>query len=106
MSVLVFDGSILTLTCTTSGGPPTTLLWLRDGSPLGIDNLTYRQVQNVLSMEIATYETTLTADALSSLVGDVHCIAGNDRGSITSNNITISSKFELIFTLHPQLSEL
>ena len=96
----MFDGSILTLTCTTSGGPPTTLSWLRDGSPLVVDNLTYRQGQNVLSMETATYETTLTADTLSSLVGVVHCIASNERGSITSNNITISSKF--VHTIHTQ----
>ena len=60
----------------------------------------------MLSMETATYETTLTADALTSLVGVVHCIAGNDRGSITSNNITISSKFEFIYTVRRQLSEL
>lgn len=87
---LTYDGPSLTLTCTTSGGPPTTITWLRDGTPIVIDNMTYRQSQTVVNMGMATYETTLTTDALSGLVGIIQCIASNARGSVSSNNISVS----------------
>ena len=90
--ILSFDGPTLTLTCRAIGGPPTTLTWLRNGNPIVIDGMIYSQSQTVVDMETAEYETTLTADGLSSLVGVIECVASNARGTATSNNVTVISE--------------
>ena len=36
-------GNTTTLICTSTGGPPTTVTWMKDGQELTIDGITYQQ---------------------------------------------------------------
>ena len=53
------DTTFGTLTCTSTGGPPTTVSWRRDGTMLS-DDSTYSITSQVTDTETATYTHTLT----------------------------------------------
>lgn len=73
---------VFTLTCTSSGGPVTTVSWRRDGIILSDDN-TYSITSRVLTdAKIATFNHTLTVTGR--LLGQYQCSVSNCRTSSRS----------------------
>ena len=82
VSRLVFNATAMTLTCTSTGGPATNVTWMKDGSTLTVDGVTYRQTQMVTDATTATYRNVLTiAQSVTSLYGVYRCTVGNARGT-------------------------
>ena len=71
-----------TLTCTSTGGPATTVTWRRDGV-LITPNTTYQQTKRVVDPVRGVYQTVLTIDSSVSprdIVGTYNCTVENVRG--------------------------
>ena len=64
------------LTCTSTGGPATTVTW----APMGSDDTSVTQLQNAVS---ATYTHTLTVPGR--VPGVYTCSVNNDRGTATGS---------------------
>ena len=80
---LTFNGSSNTLTCTSTGGPATTITWRKDGVVITL-NGTYQQTKTVVDPVEGTYQTVLTIDpsvGQSDIVGTYNCTVENDRGA-------------------------
>ena len=76
---LRFDRNSTTLTCTSTGGPPTTVTWRRNGV-LVSDSL-YQQSQRVVNTETATYDNVLFSSHITNFVGTFTCEVGNVRST-------------------------
>ena len=77
---LTFDDQSRTLVCTSTGGPPTTVTWRRDGVVITL-NTTYQQTKRVVNSVNGTYQTALTIDpSVGQIVGTYNCTVENDRG--------------------------
>ena len=79
---LTFDDQSRTLTCTSTGGPATTVTWRRDGIVITL-NATHQQTKNLVDAVNGTYHTVLAIDpsvGQSELVGTYNCTVRNDRG--------------------------
>ena len=76
---LTFDKTQQALSCTSTGGPPTTVTWRKNGQPLTIDGTTYQQSQRVVNASIATYENILISVNISNFVGRFTCTVSNVR---------------------------
>ena len=71
-----------TLTCTSTGGPATTVTWRRDRVVITLSD-TYQQTKRLVDAETGTYQTVLTINSSvgwSDIVGTYNCTVGNDRG--------------------------
>ena len=83
-----------TLTCTSTGGPVTTVTWMRDGEVL-TENGNYNITSQVLlHPENATYNHTLTV--IGRPVGEYECIVSNIRTPSSSGNLVVQSEYRLI----------
>lgn len=69
------------LTCTSSGGPATTVTWTRDGTVITHDS-NHVLTQTVLNARTAVYDNVLTVTGPES--GSYQCIVSNTRGTVTS----------------------
>ena len=67
--------------CTSTGGPPTTITWRRNGRTLVIDGTIYQQNQRIINTTTATYENILYSIDSADSVGTFTCIVSNARGS-------------------------
>ena len=79
---LTFDDQSRTLTCTSTGGPATTVTWRRDGVVI-TPNATYQQTKRLVDSVAGIYLAVLTIDPLvdqSDIVGTYNCTVENDRG--------------------------
>ena len=79
---LTFSDQSNSLTCTSTGGPATTVTWKRDGVVI-TPNATYQQTKRVVDLVTGTYQNVLTIDssvAQSDIVGLYNCTVENDRG--------------------------
>ena len=76
---LLFDRNSTTLTCTSTGGPPTTVTWMKDGVP--VNESVYQQSQRVVHTESATYKSILFNGDITNFVGTFTCGVHNARGS-------------------------
>ena len=79
---LTFDDQSRTLTCTSTGGPATTVTWRRDGVVITL-NATHQQTKRLVDPGNGTYETVLTFDPSvnqSDIVGTYNCTVENVRG--------------------------
>ena len=79
---LTFDDQSRTLTCTSTGGPATTVTWRKDGAVITLD-ATHQQTKRVVDPVNGTYQTVLTIDPSvrwSGIVGTYNCTVENDRG--------------------------
>ena len=79
---LILNGQSRTLTCTSTGGPATTVTWKRDGVVITPD-ATYQQTKRLVDPVAGTYQTVLTIDPLvdqSGIVGTYSCTVENARG--------------------------
>ena len=85
------DPPVFTLTCTSTGGPATTVSWRRDGTMLS-DNSTHSITSQVLTdAETATYTHTLAVTGR--LVGEYQCSVSNIRTpSGSSRSLTVVGK--------------
>ena len=79
---LTFDDKSRTLTCTSTGGPATTVTWRRDGVVITLND-THQQTKRVVDTVEGTYQTVLTIDpsvGQSDIVGTYKCTVENARG--------------------------
>ena len=79
---LTFDEESRTLTCTSTGGPATTVTWRRDGAVITL-NATYQQTKRIVDSVSGTYQTVLTINSSvgqSDIVETYNCTVENDRG--------------------------
>ena len=80
-----------TLTCTSTGGPVTTVSWMRDGEILH-ENSNYSITSQILYYsENATYDHTLMVTGR--LVGEYECNVSNGKASSSSGNITVVGEY-------------
>ena len=81
-----------TLTCTSTGGPATFVIWRQNCIILQQNDANYVQNQVVTSTLTATYENTL--EITNSTIGDgvYTCSVGNSRG-YDSSSVGVGSKF-------------
>ena len=79
-----------TLTCTSTGGPATTVVWRQNCVIIHKNDSNYVQNQTVTNTQTATYENTLV---ISGAVNDgvYTCSVSNSRGS-ASSSVGIESK--------------
>ena len=88
---LTFDDQSRTLTCTSTGGPATTVTWRRDGTVITL-NATYKQTKNLVDAVNGTYQTVLAIDpsvGQSDLVGTYNCTVENDRGESSETVVVL-----------------
>ena len=77
---LTYNDQSATLTCTSTGGPPTTVTWRRDGVVITL-NATHQQTKRLVDPVNGTYQTVLTIDpSVGWIVGTYNCTVENDRG--------------------------
>ena len=82
MTSLILNGQSRTLTCTSTGGPATTVTWKRDGAVI-TPNAIYQQTKRLVDPIASTYKTVLTIDpsvGQSGIVGTYSCTVENARG--------------------------
>ena len=75
-----FDRNSTTLTCTSTGGPPTTVTWKKND--VLVSSSLYEQSQRLLDAESATYENVLYNDDVANFVGSFTCEIRNVRGTV------------------------
>ena len=79
---LGYDYQSRTLTCTSTGGPATTVTWRKDGAVITL-NATHQQTKRVVDPVMGTYQTVLTIDPSvnqSDFAGLYSCTVENARG--------------------------
>ena len=91
---LTYNGQSRTLTCTSSGGPATTVTWKRDGVVITL-NATHQQTKRLVDPVASTYQTVLNIDSCvgrSDVVGTYNCTVENDRGESSETVVVLSGK--------------
>ena len=85
-----------TLTCTSTGGPTTTVVWRQNCVILQESDSNYMQSQTVINTQTATYENTLRVVGANATISDgvYTCSVSNSRGS-ASSSVGIGSKFKI-----------
>ena len=87
-----------TLTCTSTGGPVTTVTWMRDGEVL-TENGNYNITSwMLLHPENATYTHTLTVSGR--LVGEYECNVSNIWTPSSSRNLTVEGELVYLFLFY------
>ena len=76
---VTFDRNSTTLTCTSTGGPPTTVTWRKNNVPVNLS--IYEQSQRLVDAERATYENVLFSTDVANFVGSFKCEVNNARGT-------------------------
>ena len=87
---LKFDKRRQALSCTSTGGPPTTVKWSKNGRPLQIDTTTYTRTQVITNTSSSTFVTTVFIHPrtdLSEIVGNYTCMVSNSRVNRNSMNV-------------------
>ena len=80
---LTYNDQSGTLTCTSTGGPATTVTWMRDGVVITL-NATYQQTKSLVDPVAGTYQTVLTIDPSldqRNITWTYSCTVENDRGN-------------------------
>ena len=99
---LTFDDQSRILTCTSTGGPATTVTWRRDDGVVITLNATYQQTKRLVDPVSGTYQTVLTIDpsvGWSDIVGTYNCTVENDRGG-SSETVVVPGETEPLIYLH------
>ena len=79
---LTYDEQSRTLTCTSTGGPATTVTWRRDWVVITL-GATYQQTKSLVDPVNGTYQTVLAIESSldqRSIEGTYSCTVENDRG--------------------------
>ena len=80
---LTLDREFRTFTCTSTGGPATTVTWTKDGAVI-IPSTTHQQTQMIVDTVGGIYQNTLTiAQSVTgeNLYGLYSCTVENSRGN-------------------------
>ena len=80
---LLFDRDNTTFRCSSTGGPPTTVIWRKNG--VLVNDSLYQQSQRVADTETATYESILFNEDITNLVGTFTCEVSNIRSTVQEN---------------------
>ena len=102
---LTFDDQSRTLTCTSTGGPATTVTWRRDGVVITL-NATHRQTKKLVDTGNGTYQTVLTINSSvgwSNIVGTYNCTVENARGESSESVVIPGEIWTLLFSVHTPL---
>ena len=76
------SSSFTTLTCTSTGSPPTTVTWTKDGVTLPANETIYSFTQTLVDRATSTYNNTLTIDAsFVDVIGNYSCSVSNSIGT-------------------------
>ena len=97
---LTYNNRSRTLTCTSTGGPATTVTWRRNGVVITL-NATHQQTKTLVDPVTGTYQTVLTIDSsvgLSGLVGNYNCTVENIRG-MSSRSVFVGETSSLLLIL-------
>ena len=78
------------LTCTSTGGPATTVSWTVNNSAVTEDSAHNITSQVLTDAETATYNHTLTVTG--KIIGDYECNVSNDKPSSSSRILTVVGK--------------
>ena len=81
-SSLTYNDQSKTLTCTSTGGPATTVTWRRDGAVITLND-THQQTKRLVDPVNGTYQTVLTINSSvcsNHIVGTYNCTVENVRG--------------------------
>ena len=81
---VIFDRNSTTLTCTSTGGPPTTVSWRKNNAAVNLS--IYEQSQRLVDSESAMYENVLFNADIANFVGSFTCEVSNARGI---NEVTV-----------------
>ena len=82
-----------TLTCTSTGGPTTTVSWRRDGEILVENSSNYSVTSQTLltNAEHAIYDHTLAV--MGRLVGEYQCNVSNNKPSSSNRSLTVVGEY-------------
>ena len=99
--VELFDplNPVFTLTCVSTGGPATTVTWTRDGETVSYDDY-HVLSQTVTDIMGSTCSNVLTVTGREP--GSYQCAVANDRGSASSQPLTVQGKSSLVYIKHVQ----
>ena len=76
------SSSFTTLTCTSTGSPPTTVTWTKDGVTLPANETIYSFTQTLVDRVASTYNNTLALDAsFVDIIGNYTCSVSNFIGT-------------------------
>ena len=89
ISSLTYDEDSRTLTCVSTGSPPTRVVWMKDGLPLTTDgssphySLSLTISQTITNRRDSTYNNTLAVEqsAPGEVAGTYTCTVSNDLGA-------------------------
>ena len=79
-----------TLTCTSTGGPATTVFWTVNNSTVTEDSAHHITSQILTDAETATYNHTLAVTGR--LLGEYKCTVSNNKPSSSSRTLTVVGK--------------
>ena len=97
---LTFDDQFRTLTCTSTGGPATTVSWRRDGVVITLNATYQQQTKRIVDPINGTYQTVLTIDpSVDHMVGTYTCTVENIRGE-SSETVVVPGETR---TLYPNI---
>ena len=98
---LTFDDQSRTLTCTSTGGPATTVTWRRDGIVITLND-THQQTKRVVDPVNGILQTTLTIDqsvGQRDIVGVYTCTVENVRGE-SPETVVIPGETRTMYFTH------
>ena len=94
-----FSTGYLTLNCTSTGSPATTVIWTLNGTELTIDGTIYHQTQSVIDRRRSTYENLLNVSITTDTTPGIYgCTVTNRLG--ISNMETIMVKGMVVDEIH------
>ena len=99
---LTFDDQSRTLTCTSTGGPATTVTWRRDGVVITLND-THQQTKRLVNATNGTYQTVLTINSSVSqddIVGTYNCTVENVRGVSSETVVVPGETRTLLFHIY------
>ena len=89
---LTFDEKSRTLTCTSTGGPATTVIWRRDGVVITL-NATHQQTKRLVDPVNGTYQTVLTIDqSVGQITGTYYNCTVENAGGKSSETVVVPGK--------------
>ena len=91
---IIYSTADQTLTCTSTGGPATTVVWRQNCVIMQESDSNYMQSQTVTNTQTATYVNTLRVVGANATFSDgvYTCSVSNSRG-FASSSVGIGSKF-------------
>ena len=82
-----------TLSCLTTGIPPTEVTWQKDGWHMTINDSTTEMVKYITTYYNSSYTTSLSLFSdIDSTTGSYTCTAGNRLGTRSSQTLTIKGR--------------